>query len=134
MTVAVFLASLLGFMSFGMPIAFALILTGAVLMWYLQFWDVQLLAQNLLAGGFAGPVWLVNPKHTAIAGHVCHSSITALPSAPDLAILATPPQTIPPLIADLGAGGTRAASPRTTATSSISRRPSPRPTWSRSTG
>ncbi|WP_324730678.1 TRAP transporter large permease [Pseudomonas paeninsulae] len=59
MTVAVFLASLLGFMSFGMPIAFALILTGAVLMWYLQFWDVQLLAQNLLAGADSFPLLAV---------------------------------------------------------------------------
>src|SRR3990167_7674829 len=59
MTVAVFLASLLGFMSFGMPIAFALILTGAVLMWYLEFWDVQLLAQNLLAGADSFPLLAV---------------------------------------------------------------------------
>ncbi|WP_439858579.1 TRAP transporter large permease subunit [Pseudomonas sp. MBLB4136] len=59
MTVAVFLSSLLGFMAFGMPIAFALILTGAVLMWYLEFWDVQLLAQNLLAGADSFPLLAV---------------------------------------------------------------------------
>ncbi|MES2818130.1 MAG: TRAP transporter large permease subunit [Pseudomonadota bacterium] len=59
MTVAVFLTSLLGFMALGMPIAFALILTGAVLMWYLQFWDVQLLAQNLLAGADSFPLLAV---------------------------------------------------------------------------
>lgn len=57
MTVAVFLSSLLGFMAFGMPIAFALILTAAVLMWYLDFWDVQLLAQNLLAGADSFRCW-----------------------------------------------------------------------------
>ncbi|HVY44139.1 MAG TPA: bifunctional acetate--CoA ligase family protein/GNAT family N-acetyltransferase [Hyphomicrobiaceae bacterium] len=66
-------------------------------------------AQNLLNGGFAGPVWFVNPRHRTIAGHDCHPSVAALPSAPDLAILATPPQTIPGLIAELGAKGTRAA-------------------------
>ena len=59
MTVAVFLASLLGFMAFGMPIAFALILTAAVLMWYLDFWDVQLLAQNLHAGADSFPLLAV---------------------------------------------------------------------------
>jgi len=59
MTVAVFLSSLLGFMTFGMPIAFALILTGVVLMWYLEFWDVQLLAQNLLAGADSFPLLAV---------------------------------------------------------------------------
>jgi acetyltransferase len=66
-------------------------------------------AQNLLNGGFSGPVWFVNPRHGTIAGHECHPSVAALPSAPDLAILATPPQTIPGLIADLGTKGTRAA-------------------------
>lgn len=59
MTVVVFLSSLLGFMAFGMPIAFALILTGAALMWYLEFWDVQLLAQNLLAGADSFPLLAV---------------------------------------------------------------------------
>jgi tripartite ATP-independent transporter DctM subunit len=59
MTVAIFLSSLLGFMAFGMPIAFALILTAAVLMWYLDFWDVQLLAQNLLAGADSFPLLAV---------------------------------------------------------------------------
>lgn len=59
MTVVVFLGSLLGFMAFGMPIAFALILTGTVLMWYLDFWDVQLLAQNLLAGADSFPLLAV---------------------------------------------------------------------------
>lgn len=66
-------------------------------------------AQNLLAGGFAGPVWLVNPKHSTVAGHACYSSVAALPAAPDLAVIATPPQTVPQLIAELGARGTRAA-------------------------
>ena len=59
MTVVVFLSSLFGFMAFGMPIAFALILTGAALMWYLDFWDVQLLAQNLQAGADSFPLLAV---------------------------------------------------------------------------
>ena len=59
MTVVVFLSSLFGFMAFGMPIAFALILTGAVLMWHLDFWDVQLLAQNLQAGADSFPLLAV---------------------------------------------------------------------------
>jgi len=66
-------------------------------------------AQNLLGGGFSGPVWLVNPKYDAIEGHVCHPSVASLPAAPDLAVLVTPPATIPALIAELGAKGTRAA-------------------------
>jgi acetyltransferase len=66
-------------------------------------------ARNLLDGGFSGPVWLVNPKHTEIAGRTCYPDAAALPEAPDLAIIATPPQTVPRLIGQLGAKGTRAA-------------------------
>jgi acetyltransferase len=65
--------------------------------------------QSLLSGGFSGPVWFVNPKHSTIAGHVCYRTVDELPLAPDLAVLVTPPQTIPQLIAELGAKGTRAA-------------------------
>jgi acetyltransferase len=66
-------------------------------------------AQNLLDGGFTGPVWLVNPKHRSVAGQACYPNVAALPSVPDLAVLATPAHTIPQLIGELGAKGTRAA-------------------------
>ena len=66
-------------------------------------------ARNLLQGGFAGPVWLVNPKYRSIEGRECYPSVAALPSAPDLAVIVTPPATIPALIQELGANGTRAA-------------------------
>ena len=66
-------------------------------------------AQSLLGGGFSGPIWFVNPKHSAIAGHECHPSIAALPEAPDIAVIVTPPQTVPQLIHELGTKGTRAA-------------------------
>ena len=46
----IFLAALIGGMVIGMPIAQALVLTGVVLMWHLDFFDAQLLAQNLQAG------------------------------------------------------------------------------------
>ena len=65
--------------------------------------------QSLLSGGFSGPIWFVNPKHSTIAGHKCYPNVEALPSAPDLAVLVTPPQIIPQLVAKLGARGTRAA-------------------------
>jgi acetyltransferase len=66
-------------------------------------------AQNLAKGDFAGPIWLVNPKYQTIEGRNCYPSISHLPSAPDLAVLVTPPRTIPQLIGELGAKGTRAA-------------------------
>lgn len=64
---------------------------------------------NLVANGFSGPIWPVNPNHGEVAGRQCYASIEALPAAPDLAVIATPAATVPPLIAQLGARGTRAA-------------------------
>ncbi len=69
----------------------------------------QKVTENVLTGGFAGPVYLVNPKHRRIPGQDCFASIDALPEAPELAVLVTPPETVPALIAALGAKGTRAA-------------------------
>ncbi|MCB1998561.1 MAG: CoA-binding protein, partial [Rhodoferax sp.] len=65
--------------------------------------------RNLSAGGFAGPVWPVNPKHKALGDVPCFASIDALPQAPELAVICTPPATVPELIAALGARGTKAA-------------------------
>jgi acetyltransferase len=67
------------------------------------------LTENILKGGFAGEVYLVNPHHTTIAGQSCYPDIAALPEAPELAVIATPPPTVPSLIGALGAKGTRAA-------------------------
>jgi tripartite ATP-independent transporter DctM subunit len=45
-----FIGVMLGLMGVGVPMAFALVLTGASMAWMLDFWDTQLLAQNLVAG------------------------------------------------------------------------------------
>ena len=66
------------------------------------------LARNLLAAGFEGPVMPVNPHEVAIAGVLSYPSIEALPLVPDLAVVATPPASVPQIVADLGARGTRA--------------------------
>jgi len=50
MTVVVFLVSLLGAMAIGMPVAFALLVCGVALMWHLNVFDSQILAQNLIIG------------------------------------------------------------------------------------
>ena len=67
------------------------------------------LTDNILSSGFEGPVALVNPHHDAVGGRPCFQSVEALPEIPDLAVIATPPDTVPPLIASLGEKGTRAA-------------------------
>src|SRR4029079_6168083 len=68
-----------------------------------------LVARNLIAGGFKGSLWLVNPKHAGLSGHIVYPSVEALPEAPDLAVIATPPATVPGLIADLARRGAGAA-------------------------
>lgn len=65
--------------------------------------------RNLLSGGFDGPIMPVNPKRTAIAGVLAYPDVSALPEAPDLAVICTPAATVPGLIAELGGRGTRAA-------------------------
>lgn len=64
---------------------------------------------NMAESGFAGAIWPVNPKYEQLRGIPCYPRLSALPRAPDLAIICTPPDTVPGLIADLGARGTRGA-------------------------
>jgi acetyltransferase len=64
---------------------------------------------NLTSAGFEGPIWPVNPRHDSIDGLRCYASIADLPEPPDLAVVVTPPATVPSLIGELGAKGTRAA-------------------------
>ncbi|MDP3842275.1 MAG: TRAP transporter large permease subunit [Oxalobacteraceae bacterium] len=59
MTLAIFLGSLILLMTLGMPIAFALLLTGVALMFHLDFFDAQLVAQNLLSGADNFPLMAV---------------------------------------------------------------------------
>ena len=66
-------------------------------------------ARNLRAGGFDGPVRLVNPHAAEIEGMPAYASVGDLPEAPDLAVVTTPAAAIPDVIADLGARGCRVA-------------------------
>ncbi|UXN66867.1 TRAP transporter large permease subunit (plasmid) [Phyllobacterium sp. A18/5-2] len=59
MTVAIFLGALLGPMALGVPIAFALIISGVALMMYLDMFDAQIVAQNVLNGADSFPLMAV---------------------------------------------------------------------------
>lgn len=50
MTIALFLGVLLGAMLIGIPVAFSLLVCGLALMWHLEVFDAQILAQNLIGG------------------------------------------------------------------------------------
>ncbi|WP_430436143.1 GNAT family N-acetyltransferase [Oceanibaculum nanhaiense] len=66
-------------------------------------------ARNLFNAGFKGPVMPVNPKHRAVEGVLAYPDVASLPLTPDLAVICTPPDSVPGLIAELGARGTKAA-------------------------
>ena len=65
--------------------------------------------RNVLAGGFGGQLWPVNLRHGTVAGRRAWAAVADLPAAPDLAVVCTPPQTLPGLMDELGNRGTRAA-------------------------
>ena len=68
-----------------------------------------LVMRNLLEGGFDGPIMPVNPRRQAISGVLTYPSVKELPITPDVAVVCTPPSTVPQVIEDLGAAGGRAA-------------------------
>ncbi|MET0194158.1 MAG: TRAP transporter large permease subunit, partial [Hyphomicrobiaceae bacterium] len=59
MTVAIFLGALIGAMALGIPIAYALLATGVALMWHLDLFDAQILAQNVINGADSVPLLAV---------------------------------------------------------------------------
>lgn len=65
--------------------------------------------RNLREGGFAGPLYAVNPKYHELDGQPVVARASQLPQAPELAVICTPPAAVAGLIAQLGEMGTRAA-------------------------
>jgi tripartite ATP-independent transporter DctM subunit len=59
MTITIFLGALLGAMALGVPIAFALLVCGAALMWHMDMFDAQILAQNVVEGANSFPLLAV---------------------------------------------------------------------------
>jgi len=56
MTLLIFVGSLLGGMALGIPIALSLLVCGVALMWHLDMFDAQILAQNLVNGADSFPM------------------------------------------------------------------------------
>lgn len=50
----------------------------------------NLLARQLLGGGFAGQVWLVNPRYDTVEGRTCYPTLADVPGEVDLVVLAVP--------------------------------------------
>jgi len=64
---------------------------------------------NLISTPFGGTVFPVNPKRPSILGIKAYPSVKDVPAEVDLAVIATPPATIPGLIRQCGEVGVRGA-------------------------
>jgi len=63
----------------------------------------------LLAKGYAGRIYPVNPKYSRIAQLTCYPDIDAIPGAVDLAVIALPARFVTQAVKDLGRRGAKAA-------------------------
>ncbi len=62
---------------------------------------------NIVAGGFTGPVYPVNPRAHSMEGLACLASAADLPEGVDLAVVAVPPAQVPAVAAQCGSRGVR---------------------------
>jgi acetate---CoA ligase (ADP-forming) len=66
-------------------------------------------AQQLLARGFPGDVYLVNPKYRVIGDRPCYPSVAELPGAVDLAVVAVAARHVLPVLRQCAAKGIKGA-------------------------
>lgn len=59
----------------------------------------------LLQTDFPGDIYLIHPRHKEVEGLPCYPDIASLPEVPDVALVITPSQTVPGIIAECGAKG-----------------------------
>ncbi len=63
--------------------------------------------ENMVKGGFAGKLFPVNPKRPTVLGIKAYTSITEVPEKADLAVIITPPATVPGIVRDCGKAGVK---------------------------
>ena len=64
---------------------------------------------NLKDAPFPGAIYPVNPRHDTLLGLRCYRSIESVPEAVDLAVIATPANTVPGVIRECAEAGVPAA-------------------------
>jgi acetyltransferase len=67
------------------------------------------LVRNLLEAGYKGSLYAVNPGRKTVFGLKCYESVEAVPQRLDLAVIATPAETVSNIIDACGRAGTRSA-------------------------
>ncbi|MGE5172090.1 MAG: GNAT family N-acetyltransferase, partial [Rudaea sp.] len=65
--------------------------------------------ENLLAGGFAGPMYAVNPRHASVLRQRAFSTLQAIGAPVDLAIIATPQGAVAQVLEDASAARVKVA-------------------------
>ena len=64
---------------------------------------------NLVTSPFGGTVYPVNPKRPSVLGVKAYPSVSAVPEQVDLAVVVTPPPSIPGIIRECGTAGVKGA-------------------------
>src|SRR5512140_2915488 len=64
---------------------------------------------NLVTSPFGGTVYPVNPKRPSVLGVKAYKTVSDIPEPVDLAVVVTPPPSIPGIIRECGENGVRAA-------------------------
>ncbi len=64
---------------------------------------------NLITAGFEGVLFPVNPRHEHVQERPCYPNLETIDKPVDLAVIATPGQTVPDILEQCGKAGTRAA-------------------------
>jgi len=69
----------------------------------------RMVYENLVEGGYAGELYLVNPRHSELFGRRCYSSLDAIGKAVDLAVIATPATAVADILEQGGRAGLKTA-------------------------
>ncbi len=69
----------------------------------------QIVFQNMLESGYQGALYPVNAKNPEVQGRKAYASLAKIEGLVELAVIATPPQTVAEIIEDCGKHGVKAA-------------------------
>jgi len=69
----------------------------------------RVVLENILASGYPGRVYPVNPSHENILGLQCYPSLSALPEVPELAVIIVPAPSVREVLEECGTYGVPAA-------------------------
>lgn len=69
----------------------------------------QVVFKNMLESGYKGLLYPVNSTHTEVQGKRAYASISEIGEPVELAVVATPPQTVPGIVESCGIHGVKAA-------------------------